>query len=85
MQRPRMTILQWMIGIAAISVLLGIVVAVRREIEREFPSTPSGWAWREAAAYDRWPDSPSLAIQNPEIAIAFERNKVRYHELAIAF
>lgn len=73
MRLPRMTIGRWMIAMAVVCVLLGSVEAVRREIEREFPSTPAGWAWEWAAAYDRWADDPFLATRYRELAIAFQR------------
>jgi hypothetical protein len=57
-----------MIAMAVISVLLGIVVAVRRAIEREFPSTPAAWAWMQGATYR------TQSIQYRDLALAFERS-----------
>jgi hypothetical protein len=62
-----------MVAMVVVALLLGIVVTVVREIEREFPSTPAGWAWHKAAGFERWTDSRSLVMRYRELALAFER------------
>jgi hypothetical protein len=73
MRLPRMTTRRWMGTMPVIALLLGIVLAVMREIEREFPSTPAGWAWKEVAGFERWPEGHTLAMEFRQLALAFER------------
>ena len=71
---PQMTTRQSMIAVAVIAVLLGIKVAVTREFERLFPSTPVGWAWRQAKI------DGSSKSRYRALAIAFEHTGEQWGE-----
>ncbi len=69
---------------AVIAMMLGVIVAVLREIERQFPSTPARWAWEKAKRFQAR-NYQFDKIRYPEIAGAIGRLGVRYRELALAF
>ncbi len=74
MRPPQLTTRQSMIAVAVIAVLLGIKVAVTRAFEREFPSTPVGWAWRQATI------DVSNKSRYRALALAFEQTGEQWGE-----
>ena len=74
MRPPQMTTRQSMIAVAVIAVLLGITVAFTRAFERQFPSTPAGWAWQQGSF------RTSDKNRYRKLALAFERTGEEWGE-----